>query len=169
MVKHKLIPLPHANVGEVLGLQEAIYSYGGRVKISFIVDEFRLSFDDLGDVIDMAELLELVKVHEGEIHLTLYGEAIVLGKIDDKKGLLRKRLVKIEIFKIILSMIKKHGKVSWDQIVERLRENEYAIEDPIMFKKIVIGWGSYAELFEYYGDGQIFTAVGTNKEGKERK
>ncbi len=161
--------MPHANVGEVLGLQEAIYSYGGRVKISFLVDEFRLSFDDLGDVIDMAELLELVKVHEGEIHLTLYGEAIVLGKIDDKKGLLRKRLMKLEVFKIIMNMIKKSTKITWDEIVKDLREKEYAIEDAAMFKKIVIGWGSYAELFEYYGDGQIFTAVGTNREGTPRK
>ena len=47
MVKHKMLPFPDANVGEVLGLVEIIYAYGGKTKISFLAEELRMQLDDL--------------------------------------------------------------------------------------------------------------------------
>ena len=159
MVKHKMLPLPHATVGEVVGLIEAIYSYGGKVKISFLAGEFRMEFDDLGDVIDMAELLDLMKVKDGEIQLTLFGEASALGRIEDKKQILRKKLLKVELFKVITTKLKKKGMINWQELLDSVRKMDYIVEDDTMFKKLIIGWGSYTEIFEYSGEHQTFTRI----------
>lgn len=167
MVKHKFIPLPDATVGEVLGLVEIVYSYGGKSKISFLADEYRMELDDLGDVVEMAELLGLITVHEGELHLTVYGEAVSLGKIDDKKRLLRRKLSRLDLYKLILNMLKKYKEVSWNEFLEEVKNAGYVVEDELMFKKLFIGWGNYAEIFEYYSDRQFFTKVESQREKKK--
>ncbi len=163
MVKHKMLPMPDANVGEVLGLAEIIYAYGEKVKISFLSEELRMDIDDLGDVMQMAELLHIVRVKNGVVQLTVYGEAINLGTINDKKSILRKNLVKVEPFKTILRIIEKEGRVNRKTIVQRLRERDMFIEDEQRFHKLMLTWGGYAEIFQYDGSKQVFTLPGSKK------
>ena len=163
MVKHKMLPIPDANVGEVLGLAEIIYAYGEKVRISFLAEELRMALDDLGDVIQMAQLLDIVKVKNGEIQLTVFGEALNLGTINDKKLILRKHLVKVEPFKTILEIIRKAGHVHRKMILENLRKRNMIIEDEARFHKLMLTWGGYAEIFEYDGNKQVFTMPGSKK------
>lgn len=156
MGKHKLLPFPDANVGEVLGLVEIIYAYGGKSKISFIAEELRMELDDLGDVVDMAELLGLVKVKNGIIQLSVFGEALNLGTIDDKKRILRKQLLNIEPFKTVIALIKKEKEVDEKKIVDHLRVN-HIIDDVSRFHKLFLSWCGYAEIIEYDGKRQRFT------------
>jgi NitT/TauT family transport system ATP-binding protein len=156
MVKHKMLPMPDANVGEVLGLVEIIYAYGEKVKVSFLAEELRMQLDDLGDAIDMAELLHLVTVKSGEVQLTVFGEALNLGTIDNKKAVLRKQLPKIEPFKSVLRIIKKRGRASRADILQLLRKQGVIIEDEARFHKLLLTWGGYAEVFEYDGVEQVF-------------
>ncbi len=158
MVKHKMLPLPDANVGEVLGLVEIIYAYGEKVKISFLAEEFRMQLDDLGDVIDMAELLNLLTVKNGEVQLTVFGEALNLGTIENKKHVLRKRLPKIEPFKSVLKIL-KNGEVSSKTIIQKLQSQKMIIEDEARFHKLLLTWGGYAEIFEYDGVTGVFRPI----------
>ncbi|MFN7991425.1 MAG: AAA-associated domain-containing protein [Candidatus Micrarchaeia archaeon] len=159
MVKHKMLPMPDANVGEVLGLVEIIYAYGEKVKISFLAEELRMQLDDLGDAIDMAELLNLVTVKSGEVQLTVFGEALNLGTIDNKKEVLRKKLPKLEPFRSVLRIIKKHGSASRKDILGLLRGQGMIIEDEGRFHKLLLTWGGYAEIFEYDGARQVFRPI----------
>ncbi|MBN2478415.1 AAA-associated domain-containing protein [Candidatus Micrarchaeota archaeon] len=156
MAKHSIMPIPDAMVGEVLGLAEIVYSYGGKIKVSLLSDELQIELDDLGDAIDMAELLKIVKVKKGEVMLTLYGEGLALGKIDDKKRILRDRISKIEMFKSIIKKIEKEKEIPEDELLEFLRK-KYPIGDAEQFKKLLISWGGYTEIFEYYGNKGLFT------------
>ena len=156
MVRHKLLPFPDANVGEVLGLVEIIYAYGGKSRISLLAEELRIPLDDLGDVIDMAELLQLVTVKNGLVQLTVFGEALNLGTIDDKKRVLRKQIVKIEPFKSVLMLIKKTGSATKKDILEKLRLKDMVIEDETRFHRLLLAWGGYTEIFEYDGVKQVF-------------
>jgi len=156
MVKHKIIPMPDATTGELLGLAETVYAYGGKVKISFLADELRMEMDDLGDVIDMCELLGVIKVKNGTLLLTLFGEALSLGNIDDKKRILRDKLKKVEPFKTAIVLIKKSkGKMDEKNLLDGLKE-KFVIEDQKLFHKLMLGWGNYTELFEYDADDHIF-------------
>jgi NitT/TauT family transport system ATP-binding protein len=157
MAKHKMLPMPDANVGEVLGLVEIIYAYKGRVKVSFLAEELRIDLDELNDVIEMARLLNLVRVKAGIVELTVFGESLNLGTIDDKKKVLRKNIVRIEPFKSILAIIKKDGHAHNDEIVRALRERNVVIEDEARFHKLLLTWGGYAEIFEYDGTKRVFT------------
>ncbi|MBI5223062.1 AAA-associated domain-containing protein [Candidatus Micrarchaeota archaeon] len=155
MVKHKTLPFPDANVGEVLGLVEMIYAYGGKSKISFIAEELRLQLDDLGDVVDMAEVLSLVKVKAGVVQLTVYGEALNLGTIEDKKRILRKQISEIEPFKTIVEILKVQKTITRKEIIQKLKGTNI-IEDENRFHKLLLSWGGYSEIFEYEGAKQTF-------------
>src|SRR5208283_682975 len=157
MAKHKMLPFPDANVGEVLGLVEIVYAYKGKVRVSFLAEELRMDLDELNDVIEMAKLLNLVRVKEGTVELTLFGESLNLGTIDDKKRVLRKNLVKIEPFKTILAILKKDGHAHLEDIISDLRERNVVIEDEMRFHKPLLAWGGYAEIFEYNGSKRVFT------------
>ena len=148
--------MPDATVGEVLGLVEIIYAYGGKTKISFLAEELRMQLDDLGDAIDMAELLHLVKVKEGMAQLTIFGEAVNLGTINDKKRVLQKQLVKVEPFKMILHILRKAGEMQEKELLNTLKTNKILVEDHARFHKLILAWGGYANIFEYDGDRQVF-------------
>lgn len=159
MVRHKMLPIPDANVGEVLGLVEIVYAYKGKAKVSFLSEELRIDLDELNDVIEMARLLNLLKVTSGTVELTIFGESLNLGTIDDKKSVLRKHLVKIEPFKSILAIIRKDGHAHEKEIFEQLRSKNVVIEDEARFHKLLLAWGGYAEIFEYDGKKRIFTTI----------
>ncbi len=156
MVKHKILPIPHADVGEVLGLADTLYGYRCKTKVSFLADELQIDMDDLGDVVDMAKLLGIVASRKGVINLTLFGEALSLGNIDDKKKILREKMLKIEPFKTIIRLLKKSGgEMERDELVDTVSK-KFLIEDKAMFLKLIIGWGNYTESFEYDSDEETF-------------
>jgi len=148
MVKHKIIPLPDASVGRVLGLVEVLYSYGGSVKVSFLGEELRMAIDELGSAIDMGELFGLMKVKDGTVTLTIYGEAVSLGTVDDKKRILRKRISEVEPFRTAVGMLKGSEFVREGEVFTKIRES-YPITDRERFHKLFVGWGTYAGIFEY--------------------
>lgn len=157
MVKHKILPIPDASVGRVLGLVEVLYSYGAQAKISFLSEELRMPIDELGAVIDMAELFGLLRVNRGIATLTIYGEALSLGTIDDKKRILKKKILTIELFKIAITILKKEQNISENALFKKINE-KYPIQDKEKFYKLFIGWGTYTGLFEYNGQKHKFIA-----------
>lgn len=158
MVKHAILPIPDATVGKVLGLVEVIYSYGGQSKISFLSDELRMPIDELGAAIDMAELLEFVKVKEGMITLTVYGEAVCLGMIDDKKRIIKRKILAIGIFKFVYDFLKKKGSEKEDELFKKIKI-AYSIQDKERFHKLFINWGTYSGLFEYDSQTKKFNII----------
>lgn len=158
MVKHKIIPIPDASVGKVLGLVEVLYSYGAQAKISFLSEELHMPIDELGAAIDMAELFELLKVAGGTATLTLYGEALSLGTIDDKKRILKKKISTVEPFRTVSALLRKKPEITEDEMFKRISE-KYPIQDKERFHKLLVGWGTYVGLFEYDGQERKFRAM----------
>ncbi len=156
MGRHDILPIPDAMVGEILGLAEIVYSYKGKIKISFLADELQLEMDDLGDAIDMAELLDLAKVKRGTIYLSIFGEALAIATIDDKKKILRKKIKELEPFKTISKTLSKEKEINEQDLIHSLKE-KFTIENPDKFKKLLLSWGGYTEIFEYHGNKHLFT------------
>ena len=156
MVKHKILPIPHANVDEVLGLADALYAYKGKAKLSFLADELQIEIDDLGEAVDMAKLLGMIKVKSGTLMLTLFGEALSIGNTDNKKKILREKMIQVEPFKTIIQLLRKYGgSIDKEDLLEAL-STKFVIEDKESFFKIILGWGNYTESFEYDSDEQLF-------------
>ncbi len=157
MVKHKILPIPHANVDEVLGLADALYAYKGKVKLSFLADELQIDIDDLGEAVDMAKLLGIIRVRAGTLSLTLFGEGLALGNIDNKKKILREKIITVEPFNSIIDLLNKSGgTISKDELLDSLSK-KFVIEDKDSFFKIILGWGNYTESFEYDSDERLFS------------
>ncbi|MDD5336868.1 MAG: AAA-associated domain-containing protein [Candidatus ainarchaeum sp.] len=156
MAKHKIMPLPDASVGRVLGLVEVLYSYGGSAKVSFLSEELKMDMDELGSAIDMGELFGLMKVKDGMTMLTIYGEAVSLGTVDDKKRILRKRISEIEPFRTAVGMLKGTEYVREGEVITKISER-YPIADREKFHKLFVGWGTYAGVFEYNSRESTFS------------
>jgi len=156
MVKHKILPIPHADVDEVLGLADTLYGYKCKTKISFLADELQMDIDDLGEVVEMAKLLGIVSTRKGVINLTLFGEALSVGNIDNKKKILRGKMLEVEPFKTTITLLKKsEGKIERDEMIDSISK-KFLVEDRAMFLKLMIGWGNYTESFEYDSDDETF-------------
>ena len=134
MVKHKILPIPHAEVGEVLGLADTLYGYRCKSKVSFLADELQIDIDDLGEVVDMAKLLGVIAKRKGVINLTLFGEALSLGNIDNKKKILREKMLEVEPFKSIISLLRKSGgKMERDELIDALSD-KFLVGSYLFFK-----------------------------------
>jgi hypothetical protein len=97
-----------------------------------------------------------LKVDEGEVSLTLFGEGLTLGTIDNKKKILRDKIKEVEPFKTIMKILEKEGgRMSEQDLFEKLGK-KFVVEDIAPFRKLIIGWGNYTESFEYDGDEQEF-------------
>lgn len=156
MVHHKILPIPHAEVGEVLGLADTVYGYKSKAKISFLADELQIDIDDLGEVVEMAKLLDIVETKKGTLNLTLFGEALSVGNIDNKKKILREKMLEVEPFSTTIKLLKKAGgKMERDELIDEI-SRKFLIEDRATFLKLMIGWGNYTESFEYDSDDEIF-------------
>jgi len=156
MVKHKILPIPHANVGEVLGLADTLYGYKCKSKVSFLADELQIDIDDLVDVVDMAKLLGVVSAKKGMLNLTLFGEALSLGNIDNKKKILRQKMMEVEPFKTVVTLLRNSGGRMEKKPLLKALSKSFLIEDEAMFLKLLIGWGNYTETFEYDSDEETF-------------
>ncbi len=77
--------LPTAGINRVFGLLDLLKAYNGKTNIANLTIDLRIAIDELLPIIDTAEYMGLVSVHEGEISLTDLGKKALDGKIPERK------------------------------------------------------------------------------------
>ena len=130
------------------------------VRIYQVSDLEVVALQGLDLTVTQGEMLGVVKVDDGTVVLTLYGEGLSLGTIDNKKKIIREKMVEVEPFKTVIEIIEKAGKeISEKELFEEL-SSRFVIEDVERFRKLLIGWGNYTETFEFDGEEQVFRLSG---------
>ncbi|MCV5682475.1 AAA-associated domain-containing protein, partial [Escherichia coli] len=79
--KPKPVMLPHARPGGIAGLLEILLDRDGRDDLYHLADELVMEVDDLLPIVEAAQLLGLVRVHEGDIEITPQGRAFAEADI----------------------------------------------------------------------------------------
>jgi len=111
----------------------------------------QLQVDDLFPLTDAAELLGLAVVREGDIQLTPDGRAFAGGDTEARKRLLAAHLMeRVRLVAHIRRVLetRPEGRAPKERFVREL-EDYMSTADAEAILATAIGWGRFAELFEY--------------------
>ena len=143
--------LPHARPGGIAGLLELLLDHHGKDDIYRLADDLAFEIDDLLPIVDAAQLLGFLTVHEGDAAITPTGAAYANGEILQQKQLFRTAAVSnVLLLRQIVRAIeaKSDGTVSEDFFHDMLDE-QFSEDETLRQLETAINWGRYAELFDF--------------------
>ncbi len=144
-------------VGQVIGLLSAAMDFGEKaLDLYKLADEMNLTAETLIPILRAAQVLHLVNVSKGDIHLTKTGVELA------QKGLagltsVRDILARTEPFYTALSLAKK-GPFTPEELAAELSSNaagwvDSDYTDAAVLKEMLVDWGIYTKLVSYDGEG----------------
>jgi NitT/TauT family transport system ATP-binding protein len=141
-------PLPHINMGEVMGLVQTL---GTEAESIFaLAQRLKRDFSTFLSVIKGAELIGLVETPGQTVRLTAKGSEFRQADIKRRKGLMHDLLLDLKIFRHFADRI--------DHAEDKQLEEKDVLDDlaqlfpgerPKVLLKTMVGWARYAELFSY--------------------
>ncbi len=156
----KFSALPVLPLNLVAGLMETVQAepYNGRADLPLLAASLQLELDELLPLGETMQLLRLAELEEGDIRLTETGSRFVHAELDLRKLILRESLLaNIPLIADIRAVLDER----WNHRAraERFRDEledhmspDYARET----LQTIIGWGRYAELFDYDEEADQF-------------
>ena len=145
----------------MISLVEVTGSIGGRVDIPKLADELGADVAVLLPILDAAEMLGLVRVEKGDVHLTELG--LKFQKTSKQKlRILKDRIAAIEPFRTALELASRGKPITSAQVAESLSEMglKWHYQPDInesLIQALLIHWGIYAGLLKYDGKSGKFT------------
>ena len=85
--------LPHARPGGIAGLLELLIDHKGRADIYRLADDLAFEIDDLFPIVEAAQLLDFLRVEEGDAVMTAAGHEYAESEILRQKELFRKAAI----------------------------------------------------------------------------
>ncbi len=149
------VPLPHASLGRLFGLIEAMAETEGPDDLFRLAGRLRLQLDEILPLVEAARLLGWAYVGDGDYDLTEEGRKIAAGSIADRKLLFRERVRTLPLIASILDALARRKRVSRDSVLAKLRPKLGPIEAERQVDTAV-NWGRFAELFDYDSDEGAF-------------
>ena len=152
----RIVPLPPAHIGEVVGLLEIVHDHGDRIDLFDLAGDMHLEFGRVISVSKAAELLDLIDTPQQEVVLTALGRDFVRGDINTRKRIMHWQLRTLGLFTYLLRLLETAPaqrlpvEVVTEQIVMAL-----PAEDPEALFQTVVGWGRYGEIIGYDPDEQV--------------
>jgi len=150
-------PIAKVSVGQILGLVEAIDEVGGVADVATISQEVEMDVDRLGPILDAAEFLGLLMVHEGDVRITDLSRKLLSANVRERKAILREIIDDIPDFRMITDMARKAGRpLARKEIIEALSVHVGSHRAADLFKALVY-WGRYVELLRYDSQSEELT------------
>jgi NitT/TauT family transport system ATP-binding protein len=150
-------PISKVSVGQILGLIEAIDEVGGVADVATISQEVEMDVDRLGPILDAAEFLGLLNVHEGDVRITDLSRKLLHANVRERKAIIRDIIDDVPVFRLITDMARSARRpLSRQETIEVLsaRVGSHAAAD--LFKALVY-WGRYVELVRYDSQSEQLT------------
>src|SRR5205814_894015 len=91
----------------VLMVTHAIEEVGGVADVATISQEVEMDVDRLGPILDAAEFLGLLMVHEGDVRITDLSRKLLSANVRERKAILREIIDDIPDFRMITDMARK--------------------------------------------------------------
>ncbi len=143
-------PLPYIEVGKMIGMLVYLEDLDGKTDIYIISSELGLEMDELVSLIKISELLDFVKVKEGDLYITQTGKDLVYGDENKRKIIFKKALKKLPVFqKIINILLQSEDKTLQKSKLLSILLEEMSEEEANETLKSLIELGRYAELIGY--------------------
>ncbi|BDB43339.1 MULTISPECIES: ABC transporter ATP-binding protein [Mycobacterium] len=152
-------PLPKATVGGLAGLVEIVHGKGGRVGIADIVADLGIDAKALFPLIDAAALLDFVRVSGVEIELTSAGRDFTTADIQVSKQVFAQQArTRAPLVRTICNALQDcQGSSLRASFFLDILQQGFNQQDAQEQLDIAVGWGRYAELFDYDIHTDLFT------------
>ena len=147
--------LPHATVGRLLGLIDAMAETPGPDDLYRLAERLRLQLDELHPLLEAARLLGWARVERGDYDLTDEGRQVAEAAVAERKALFRERVRGLPLVVSILRALASGAPVPRETLLEGLRAH---VPPPEAERQIdtAVNWGRWAELFDYDADNTCF-------------
>jgi NitT/TauT family transport system ATP-binding protein len=143
-------PLPEALPSQIIGLLEYLDARGGREEIFRIAADTHQEFGRIINVVEGAELLDLVDTPRRMVVLEANGQRLVRAAPQERKELWRTRILQLWLFKMVYETLKQQPahQVDRDFVLETIvlqmpQENYEKVFETFIY------WGHFGNLFEY--------------------
>ncbi len=137
------------SMSQVLGLLEAIDEVSGSADVATIAQEVDMNVGSLGPVVDAAEFLGLVSIHEGDIMITDLGKKLHVATPTERKTIVRDIIDDVPLFRQVMDMARSAGEpLSREEIIDVLSTSVGTHQAVGVFNALVY-WGRYAKLVYY--------------------
>lgn len=159
--------LPLASVSALAGLLEHLdEAPGNRVDLYQVADDLRMEIDDLLPVVEAGEILDLLRVQQGDGCLTPLGETFAEASILARKEIFASRLRRVPLIRWILKGLHSApGQRVGRQFFQDVLEWEFRPEEAGQQMDQAINWGRYGELFGYDDDAdQLYLEAERNSD-----
>ncbi len=156
-IANALHPVP-ANL--MAGLMETLSAepYRGRADLPRLSESLQLELDELLPLCETMQMLRFAELEEGDVRLTEQGSRFVLAETEERKRIfgtaLREHVPLIGAIRQVLDERWNHrarGERFRDELEDHMSP-DYARETLVT----AIGWGRYAELFDYDDEADQF-------------
>src|SRR2546429_9517527 len=105
-----------------------------------------MDVDRLGPILDAAEFLGLMTVHEGDVRMTDLSRKLLSANVRERKAILRKIIDDNHDFRMITDMARKAGRpLTRKEIIEALSAHVGSHRAADLFKAMVY-WGFFLKL-----------------------
>lgn len=155
----KPVLLPHATVGRVLGLIDAMAATPGPDDLYRLAERLRLRLDGLHPLLEAARLLGWARVAHGDYDLTGEGRRVAEATVAERKALFRERVRELPLVVSILRALEAGAPVSRETVLSGLR-SQVAPPEAERQVNTAVDWGRWAELFDYDADNGCFLRAG---------
>ncbi len=141
----------------VAGLLEVVSLYRGRVDLPMLSKEVGMELGQLLRVLEAAESLGLVKVDDGDVHITQSGIGFSRRLSAGKIKMLSEIVDKVEPFKSIISYVASSGgPVTVEEINNAVKLCESDEERLERLRTYIIDWLVMTGWLEYDGESRAF-------------
>lgn len=142
--------LPEAQSGEIIGLLEYLDARGGREEIFRIAADTNREFGHMIQVVEAAEMLDLVDTPKRMVIMEPIGQRLVQASPDERKAIFRAQIMRLQLFRLVYDTLQRQPdhQIDHDFVMEtmifRLPQENFER----MFHTF-IGWARFANLFAY--------------------
>lgn len=146
----RIVPLPPAHIGEVVGLLRIVHEHGDCIDLFDLAEDLRLDFGRVILVSKAAELFDFIDTPQQEVVLTALGREFACGDANTRKGILHRQLPTLSLFAYLLRLLENAparrlpAEVVKEQFILVL-----PAEDPDTLFDTVVDWGRYGEIIGY--------------------
>ncbi|MGH7441651.1 MAG: AAA-associated domain-containing protein, partial [bacterium] len=146
----RMVPLPKADLSQVMGLLEALDDRGGGLDLFDFAAETRREYQAVVLVVKAAELMGLVVTPSDRVELTDLGRRLLKADVNGRKVLLNMQFQTLRLFADFVEMIgaSPDRSVTRQAALERLARH-FPGEHPAHIFNTLVSWARYAELFGY--------------------
>jgi NitT/TauT family transport system ATP-binding protein len=148
---------PKASPTEMLGLLVLLEGHKGSEDVALLADDLDLEIDEILPSLELAELLQFVKVADGRASFTDLGRKFIAASIRERKTLLREQLKRTTLFRTLLRALENapDHRLSDEQFAQLLAFTPALADEAL---QNIVNWGRYTELFRYDADNHQLVA-----------